>query len=41
MPSAFAVRFIRRAKAASDPPIYSPIAVAASFADFTAAARTR
>lgn len=41
MPSALAVRFMRRAKAASEPSIASPMAVAASFADFTAAARTR
>ncbi len=41
MPSAWAVRFIRRAKAASEPSIASPMAVAASFADFTAAARIR
>ena len=32
---------IRRAKAASDPEMASPIAVAASLADFTAAARIR
>ena len=41
IPSALAVRFIRRANAASDPSIASPKAVAASFADFTAAARIR
>ena len=41
MPSALAVRFIRRAKAASEPSIASPMAVAASLADFTAAARIR
>ena len=41
MPSALAVRFIRRANAASEPEIASPMAVAASLADFTAAARIR
>ena len=41
MPSDLAVRVMRRAKAASDPEIASPMAVAASLADFTAAARIR
>jgi hypothetical protein len=41
MPSARAVRFMRRAKAASEPEIASPIAVAASLADRIAAARMR
>ena len=41
MPKALAVRFMRRAKAASEPEIASPIAVAASLADFTAEARMR
>ena len=41
IPSSLAVRFMRRAKAASDPSIASPNAVAASFADFTAAARIK
>ena len=41
MPSALAVRFMRAAKAASLPEIASPMAVAASLADFTAAARIR
>jgi len=38
MPIALAVLFILRAKAASEPSIASPSAVAASLADFTAAA---
>ena len=41
MPRALAVRFMRRAKAASEPEIASAIAVAASLADLTAAARIR
>ena len=41
MPKAFAVRFIRRAKAASEPSIASPSAVAASLADLIAAARIK
>jgi hypothetical protein len=41
MPSARAVRFMRRAKAASEPEIASAIAVAASLADRIAAARMR
>ena len=41
MPSALAVRFIRRPNAASDPLMASPIAVAASLADLTAAARIK
>ena len=41
IPSALAVRFMRRAKAASEPEIASPMAVAASLADFTAAARIK
>ena len=41
MPIALAVRFMRRAKLASEPSIASPRAVAASLADFTAAARMR
>ena len=41
MPIAAAVRFMRRAKAASDPSSAIPMAVAASLADFTAAARIR
>ena len=41
MPMALAVRFMRRAKAASDPSIASPMAVAASLADFIAEARIR
>ena len=41
MPRARAVRVIRLPKAASDPDMASPIAVAASFADFIDAARMR
>ena len=41
MPMACAMRFMRRAKAASLPDTASPSAVAASLADFTAAARIR
>lgn len=41
MPSALAVRFMRRAKAASDPLTASAKAVAASLADLIAAARIR
>ncbi len=41
IPSDRAVRVMRRAKAASLPLIASPMAVAASLADFTAAARIR
>ena len=41
IPRARAVSVMRRAKAASDPAMASPMAVAASFADFTAAARIR
>ena len=41
IPSALAVRFIRLANPASDPPMASPMAVAQSLADFTAAARIR
>ena len=41
MPSALAVRFMRRAKFASEPSIASPMAVAASLADLTAAARIK
>jgi len=41
MPIAAAVRFIRRANCSSDPPIASPMAVAASLADLIAAARIR
>ena len=41
IPSARAVRVMRAVKAASLPLIASPMAVAASLADFTAAARIR
>ena len=41
IPSRFAVRVMRLAKASSEPDIASPSAVAASLADFTAAARIR
>ena len=41
IPSARAVRFMRAAKASSEPDTASPSAVAASLADFTAAARMR
>ena len=41
IPSCLAMRFMRRAKLASDPLMASPMAVEASLADFTAAARIR
>ena len=41
MPKARAVRVMRLANSASDPEIASPIAVAASLADLTAAARIK
>ena len=41
IPISRAVRFIRRANRASEPSIASASAVAASLADFTAAARIR